>query len=121
MILCVASLLLISLTRVLAVAVYHMTKNRFRPIIYSYAAAVLYIPGIRVAVRIGGNELSLLGIYLPILITEPAIVKRMNLPNWNPFGMLAPWLQQRHGYVRVPSDRGLPAGICATGAMFGIR
>src|SRR5699024_10959044 len=44
LILCVASLLLITFTRVLAVAVCHLSGNRFRPLIYSYAAAVLYIP-----------------------------------------------------------------------------
>ena len=44
--LCVASLLLITFTRVLAVAVCHLTKNRFRPVIYSYAAALEGVPSV---------------------------------------------------------------------------
>src|SRR5699024_503655 len=43
-ILCLASLLLITLTRVLAVAVCHISRNRFRTLIYCYCAALLYIP-----------------------------------------------------------------------------
>lgn len=77
LILCAASLLLITFTRVLAVAVCHLSGNRFRPIIYSYAAALLYIPVYILLYEFFGNNLTALGIYLPILIVEPAIVKRM--------------------------------------------
>ena len=75
--LCLASLLLVTFTRVLAVAVCHLSKNRFRPVIYSYSAAILYIPVYILLYNLFGADLSLLGIYLPLLVVEPAIVKRM--------------------------------------------
>lgn len=82
--LCVACLLLITFTRVLAVAVCHLSGNRFRPIIYCYSAAVLYIPVYILLYNLFGNDLSMLGIYLPILIAEPAIVKRMEFAELEP-------------------------------------
>lgn len=93
LILCVASLLLITFTRVLAVAVCHISKNRFRPIIYCYAAALLYIPVYILLYELFGNDLTMLGIYLPILIVEPAIVKRMEFTELEPIGDA--W---RHGF-----------------------
>lgn len=84
LILCVASLLLITFTRVLAVAVCHLSGNRFRPIIYSYAAALLYIPVYILLYEFFGNSLTALGIYLPILVVEPAIVKRMEFSELEP-------------------------------------
>lgn len=84
LILCMASLLLITFTRVLAVAVCHLSGNRFRPIIYCYAAALLYIPVYILLYEFFGNGLTALGIYLPILVVEPAIVKRMEFTELEP-------------------------------------
>lgn len=118
--LCVASLLLITFTRVLAVAVCHLTQNRFRPVIYSYSAALLYIPVYVLMYNLFGADLSLLGIYLPLLVVEPAIVKRMEFTELEPVSAAL-----RHGF-----NNGL--GMCAallivgclrellaTGAVFG--
>lgn len=118
--LCVACLLLVTLTRVLAVAVCHISNNRFRPMIYCYAAAVLYIPVYVLLYGLFGNDLTMLGIYLPILIVEPAIVKRMEFTELEP--IRDAW---RHGF-----NNGI--GMCAallivgclrellaTGAVFG--
>lgn len=120
LILCVACLLLITFTRVLAVAVCHISNNRFRPIIYCYSAAVLYIPVYILLYELFGNDLTMLGIYLPILIVEPAIVKRMEFTELEPIRDAL-----RHGF-----NNGL--GMCvallivgclreflATGAVFG--
>ena len=73
----VAVLMLLTFTRVLAVAVCHLTGNRFRPVIYCYAAALCYIPTYLVAYNLFGNDLSVLGIYLPLLVVDPAVLKRM--------------------------------------------
>ncbi len=75
--LCIAALILVTFTRVLAVAVCHLTKNRFRPVVYCYSAALLYIPTYILLYELFGADLNLLGIYLPIMVVEPAIVKRM--------------------------------------------
>lgn len=82
--LCLACLLLITFTRVFAVAICHLTGNRFRPAIYCYTAAVLYIPVYTLLYNLFGNDLSILGIYLPILVAEPAIVKRMEFTELEP-------------------------------------
>ena len=118
--LCVACLLLVTFTRVLAVAVCHISNNRFRPMIYCYAAALLYIPVYVLLYNLFGNDLTMLGIYLPILVVEPAIVKRMEFTELEP--IRDAW---RHGF-----NNGI--GMCAallivgclrellaTGAVFG--
>lgn len=118
--LCVASLLLITFTRVMAVAVCHLTQNRFRPVIYSYAAALLYIPVYVLMYQLFGADLSLLGIYLPLLVVEPAIVKRMEFAELEPVSEAF-----RHGFN---NSLGMCAALLivgclrellATGAVFG--
>ena len=84
--LCVAVALLLTSTRLLAVGVCHLTGNRFRPVIYVYAAAVLYIPVYCILYRLFGADLTLLGIYLPMLVVEPAIIKRMENPELESLG-----------------------------------
>lgn len=75
--LCVLSILLLTATRMLAVAVCHITGNRFRPVVYAYAAAVIYIPAYIIMYNIFGTDLSIMGIYLPMMVVEPVIIKRM--------------------------------------------
>lgn len=82
--LCIAALILVTFTRVLAVAVCHLTKNRFLPVVYCYSAALLYIPTYILLYALFGTDLSLLGIYLPIMVVEPAIVKRMEFSELEP-------------------------------------
>ena len=45
--------------------------------VYSYAAAIVYIPAYIILYNLFGADLSLLGIYLPMLVVEPAVIKRM--------------------------------------------
>lgn len=75
--LCAAAALMITATRVLAVAVCHLTGNRWRGPIYAYAAALVYVPAYIILYNLFGTDLSLLGIYLPMLVVEPAVIKRM--------------------------------------------
>lgn len=84
--LCAAAVLLLTTTRLLAVAVCHLTGNRFRPVIYVYSAAILYIPAYCILYAWFGTDLSVLGIYLPLLAVESAIVKRMESPDLEPLG-----------------------------------
>lgn len=99
--LCLACLILVTLTRPIAVAVCHQTKNRWRPIIYCYTAAVLYIPTYILLNRIFGADMSMLGIYLPILTVDPAIVKRMEFTELEPVSTAL-----RHGWNNA-------LGMCA--------
>lgn len=84
--LCVAAILLLTTTRMLAVAVCHLTGNRFRPVIYVYSAAILYIPAYCILYNLFGADLTLLGVYLPLLVVEPAIIKRMENPDLETLG-----------------------------------
>lgn len=84
--LCAAAILLLTTTRMLAVAVCHLTGNRFRPVIYVYSAAVLYIPAYCVLYQLFGTDLTMLGIYLPLLVVEPAIIKRLENPELESVG-----------------------------------
>lgn len=84
--LCAAMVLLLTTTRMLAVAICHLTGNRFRPVIYAYSAAILYIPAYCVLYALFGADLTLLGVYLPLLVVEPAIVKRLENPELETMG-----------------------------------
>lgn len=84
--LCVAAILMLTATRMLAVAVCHLTANRFRPVIYCYAAAIIYVPAYILLYTLFGSTLSVLGIYLPLLVVEPAIIKRMESPELETVG-----------------------------------
>lgn len=84
--LCVATLLMLTATRVLAVAVCHLTGNRFRPMVYAYSAALVYIPTYLILYELFGTSLATLGIYLPLLVVEPAIIKRMEAPELETLG-----------------------------------
>ena len=74
--LCAATILLVTATRMLAVAICHLTGNRFRGVVYSYAAAIVYIPAYIILYNLFGADLSLLGIYLPMLVVEPLLTYR---------------------------------------------
>lgn len=75
--LCALAILLLTATRVLAVAVCHLTGNRFRAVVYAYSAAIVYIPVYIILYEIFGANLSVLGIYLPMMVVEPVIIKRL--------------------------------------------
>ena len=75
--LCAAAVLLLTATRVLAVAVCHLTGNRFRAVIYAFSAALVYIPAYVILYEWFGSGLTLLGIYLPMMVVEPVIIKRL--------------------------------------------
>ena len=118
--LCIASLILVTFTRVLAVAICHLTKNRFRPVVYCYSAALLYIPTYVLLYALFGSDLTLLGIYLPIMVVEPAIVKRMEFSDLEPVRDAF-----RHGFNNalgmcvVLLIVGCLRELLATGAVFG--
>ena len=118
--LCAATILLVTATRMLAVAICHLTGNRFRPVIYCYTAALLYIPTYVLLYALFGADLTLLGIYLPILVVEPAIVKRMEFSELEPVKEAL-----RHGFNNalgmcvVLLLVGCLRELLATGAVFG--
>ncbi|MDD4850347.1 MAG: Rnf-Nqr domain containing protein [Gemmiger sp.] len=120
--LCVAALLLLTPTRVLAVAVCHLTGNRFRPVTYCYAAALLYIPAYIVLYRLFGVDLAALGIYLPILVVEPVIIKRMEADTLETVGeAFRRGLNNTAGLCLAVFLVGCLRELLAAGTVFGAR
>ena len=118
--LCIAALILVTFTRVLAVAVCHLTKNRFRPVVYCYSAALLYIPTYILLYELFGSDLTLLGIYLPIMVVEPAIVKRLEFSELEPVkDALRHGFNNALGMCVVLLIVGSLRELLATGAVFG--
>lgn len=118
--LCLASLLLITLTRVLAVAVCHISRNRFRTVIYCYCAALLYIPVYVLLYDLFGSGLNVLGIYLPILVVEPVVIKRMEFTELEPLrDALRHGFNNSLGMCVALLIVGCLRELLATGAVFG--
>ena len=45
--------------------------------VYAYSAAIVYVPAYLILYQLFGTDLTLLGIYLPMMVVEPVIIKRM--------------------------------------------
>lgn len=76
-----AVLLLLTPTRVLAALLSRFSYFRFRGLTYALTAAVVYI-GARYVMGLlySPAELALLGLYLPLLIADPIVLKRYERP-----------------------------------------
>ena len=91
-----------------------------RSILYSGSAAVVYLAAYPILNRLFGVSLLVLGIYLPIMVVEPAIVKRMEFADLEPVKDAF-----RHGFNNalgmciVLLIVGCLRELLATGAVFG--
>lgn len=76
LILAAAVALLLTPTRMIATFLGRLSKGRFRALIYVLTASVLYI-GVSILLESWfGQTLRNVGIYLPLLVFEPLIIKR---------------------------------------------
>ena len=77
----VAVIPLLVLTRVIAAVLARATYFRFRGLTYSVTSAVVYI-GVyfMMSVLFSPADLSLLGLYLPLLVVDPIVLKRYERP-----------------------------------------
>ena len=55
-----------------------------RALVYSGSAAVVYLAAYPILNAVFGTDLLMLGIYLPIMVVEPSIVKRMEFSDLEP-------------------------------------
>lgn len=76
LILAAAVILLLIPTRVIAAFFGKFTKPRFRGITYTLTSAVLYVGAAYIIYKIFGDSVQSVGLYLPLLIVEPIIIKR---------------------------------------------
>lgn len=81
LILCVAVLLLLTPTRVIAAALSRFSYFRFRGLTYALTAAAVYA-GVRFLMGqiFSSADLALLGLYLPLLAADPIVLKRYERP-----------------------------------------
>ena len=77
----VAVFLLLIPTRVVAATVSRFTFYRFRGMMYALVASVVYIGVYWVMSRIfPAADIALLGLYLPLLVMDPIVLKRYERP-----------------------------------------
>ena len=81
LVLAVAVILMLTPTRILSAILAKRVKTKYRVLVYALTAGVLYIAVSFILEQIFGlNQLKLLGLYLPLLIVEPLIIKRYVQP-----------------------------------------
>ncbi|MFV0414347.1 MAG: Rnf-Nqr domain containing protein [Oscillospiraceae bacterium] len=80
LVLAVAVALLLTPTRMLAAFLGRKTGFKFRAVLYSVTAGLVYIGVGYIVDYIFGQAASGVGIYLPLLVLEPLIIKRYESP-----------------------------------------
>lgn len=81
-ILMLAVVLLLTPTRIIATAISHYVSEKMRAIVYVLTSSVLFILiAYLMDAFIFGSKMRQVGIYLPLLVVEPLIVKRYGSSN----------------------------------------
>lgn len=117
----VAVLLLLTPTRVVAAIICRTGRGQLRALVYCFTSSILYI-GVYFALRaIFDVEILQLGVYLPMLIVEPLIIKRYERPQpERVITALRKGLRTTAGYVLVLLLIGCLRELLASGAVFGV-
>lgn len=121
LILSAAVLLLLTPTRVVSAVLARFSPYRFRAIVYSVTASVLYI-GMYLLLRrwFETEQMVNIGIYLPMLVVEPLVIKRYERPQKEAVPVaLKKGLYITAGYILVLMLTGCLREALATGAVFG--
>ena len=116
----VAVLLLLTPTRVVAALACRTGRGQLRALVYCFTSSILYI-GVYAALRaIFDVEILQLGVYLPMLVVEPLIIKRYERPQRERVGVaLGKGLRTSAGYVLVLLLMGCLREVLAAGTVFG--
>ena len=80
LILATAVLLLMTPTRMIATFIGQRTGFKFRAVIYALTAGLVYVAVSYIMEGIFGPDLASVGIYLPLLVMDPIILKRYESP-----------------------------------------
>lgn len=114
----VAVLLMITPTRVLSALVCRWV--RFRALLYCLSAAVVYIGAYYCMQAWFSVEVTYLGMYLPLLVVEPIVIRRYEQPAPEKISSaLKKGLLNTAGYVLVILLVGMLRELLAQGALFG--
>ncbi|MGD9560449.1 MAG: Rnf-Nqr domain containing protein, partial [Oscillospiraceae bacterium] len=71
---------LLTPTRMIATLIGQHTGPKMRAVVYALTSGVVYAVVAYALERIFGNQVQALGIYLPLLVLEPLIIKRYENP-----------------------------------------
>ena len=116
----VAVLLLLTPIRVFAAVLSQMVRHRLRALLYCGVSAVLYIP-VYYALRFFFDvDILLLGVYLPMLVVEPLMIKRYEHPIPEKVSKaFVKGLRTSIGYVLVLMLMGCMRELVGSAALFG--
>lgn len=76
----IAVLIMLTPTRVLAALLSRVSVYRFRALTYCLCSSICYIPAYFALRALFQTEMLQLGIFLPVLVVEPLIIKRYERP-----------------------------------------
>lgn len=116
----VAVLLLLTPTRVVAALLSRKGQYKFRALLYCGTSSVLYIGVYFILKSIFDVEILQLGVYLPLLVVEPLIIKRYERPQPEKIVVaLRKGVRTSIGYVVVLMLMGCLREILASASLFG--
>lgn len=115
----VAVLLLLTPTRVVAAMVCRTGRGQLRALVYCFTSSILYI-GVYFALRAMFDvEILQLGVYLPMLVVEPLIIKRYERPQKERLvTAFKKGLRTTFGYVLVLMIMGCLRELLTTATLF---
>ena len=119
----VAVLLLLTPTRVLAALVCRFTHARFRGPAYALCAGVVYIGVYWVMTKLfQSGDISQLGLYLPLLVVDPIILKRYErVQNERAETALRKGIITSVGYILILLLIGCLREFLGAGSIFGVQ
>ena len=118
----VAVLLLLTLTRILAAMLSRFSYFRFRGLTYAFSSALIYV-GVRwcVGQLFPATDIAPLGLYLPLLVADPIILKRYERPQRERVGTaLRKGIITSIGYVLVMLIVGAMRELIGAGTLYGV-
>ncbi|MEG2286292.1 MAG: Rnf-Nqr domain containing protein, partial [Ruthenibacterium sp.] len=117
----VAVLLLLTPTRLLAAALCRFAHARFRGPVYALSAGVVYIGMYWVMTKLfQSGDITQLGLYLPLLVVDPIILKRYERVQNEKLGTaLRKGMVTTLGYVLVLMTVGCVRELLGSGMLFG--
>lgn len=119
--LCLAVLIMLTPTRVIASVLSRVGYYRFRAFTYCIVSALTYIGAYYALRAVFDVEMLQLGIYLPMLVVEPLIIKRYERPQKERMSVaFKKGLRITCGYALILVIMGSLREVLALGSFFGI-
>lgn len=116
----VAVLIMLTPTRMLASVLSRLSIYRFRALTYCLCSSLFYIAAYFVLRAIFDVEMLQLGIFLPVLVVEPLIIKRYERPREEKLSMaFKKGIRITAGYILVLMIIGCLRELLAAGSFFG--